>query len=61
MIWELGSREKLAHKNFKVWDLSAFSMPLQVALTSNYTATINRVAWSPDGTLFGKSLTFFFK
>ncbi|XP_076911094.1 topless-related protein 4-like isoform X1 [Bidens hawaiensis] len=53
MIWELGSREKLAHKNFKVWDLSVFSTPLQAALTSDYTALINRVTWSPDGTLFG--------
>ncbi|KAC9488809.1 hypothetical protein E3N88_45745 [Mikania micrantha] len=53
LIWELGSREKLAHKNFKVWDLSAFSMPLQAALTSDHTAVINRVTWSPDGTLFG--------
>ncbi|XP_076957021.1 topless-related protein 4-like isoform X2 [Bidens hawaiensis] len=52
-IWELGSREKLAHKNFKVWDHSVFSMPLQAALTSDYTAQINRVTWSPDGTLFG--------
>ncbi|KAI7724871.1 hypothetical protein M8C21_011014, partial [Ambrosia artemisiifolia] len=53
MIWELGSRERLAHKNFKVWDHSAFSRPLQAALTSDYTASINRVTWSPDGTLFG--------
>ncbi|KAI7728572.1 hypothetical protein M8C21_001090 [Ambrosia artemisiifolia] len=42
-IWELGSREKLAHKNFKVWDISAFSMPLQAALSSDYTASINRI------------------
>ncbi|CAL5419422.1 unnamed protein product [Camellia sinensis] len=24
-IWEVGSRERLAHKPFKVWDLSAYS------------------------------------
>ncbi|KAJ0488149.1 putative transcription factor WD40-like family [Helianthus annuus] len=53
MIWELASRERLAHKNFKVWDHSAFSMPLQAALTNDYTASINRVTWNPDGTLFG--------
>ena len=29
-IWEVGSRERLVHKTFKVWDLSACSMPLQV-------------------------------
>lgn len=32
MIWELGSREKLAHKNFKVWDLGTCSMPVQVCI-----------------------------
>ncbi|KAJ9551023.1 hypothetical protein OSB04_015068 [Centaurea solstitialis] len=53
MIWELGSKEKLAHKNFKVWDLSVCSMPLQASLTNDNTASINRVTWSPDGTLFG--------
>ncbi|GJX48189.1 topless-related protein 4-like protein isoform X1 [Tanacetum coccineum] len=52
-VWELGSREKLAHKNFKVWDLSVCSMPLQAWLTNDNTASINRVTWSPDGTLFG--------
>ena len=29
-LWEVGSRERLAHKPFKVWDISAASMPLQV-------------------------------
>jgi hypothetical protein len=29
-IWEVGSRERIAHKTFKVWDVSACSLPLQV-------------------------------
>ena len=29
-LWEVGSRERLVLKNFKVWDLSTCSMPLQV-------------------------------
>lgn len=29
-LWEVGSRERLVLKNFKVWDLSACSVPLQV-------------------------------
>ncbi|KAI5680896.1 hypothetical protein M9H77_02123 [Catharanthus roseus] len=53
MVWELGSRERLAHRSFKVWDLGACSMALQSSLASDYTASINRVIWSPDGTLFG--------
>lgn len=31
-LWEVGSRERLVSKNFKVWDLNACSMPLQVFL-----------------------------
>jgi WD40 repeat protein len=53
MIWDLGSRERIAQKNFKVWDLGACSMPVQASLSSDYNASINRVIWSPDGTLFG--------
>ena len=30
-IWEVGSRERLALKTFKVWDISACSMPFQVS------------------------------
>lgn len=30
-LWEVGSRERLVQKNFKVWDLSACTMPLQVS------------------------------
>lgn len=29
-LWEVGSKEKLVSRNFKVWDLGACSMPLQV-------------------------------
>ncbi|KAK9055103.1 hypothetical protein SSX86_026183 [Deinandra increscens subsp. villosa] len=53
LIWDLVSRERLAQKNFKVWDLGACSKPLQAALTNDYTASINRVTWTPDGTFFG--------
>ena len=27
-IWEVGSQERLAHKNFKVWDLGSCSAPM---------------------------------
>lgn len=32
MVWELGSRERIASKNFKVWDLGSWSVALQVWL-----------------------------
>ncbi|XAR53253.1 hypothetical protein NMG60_11021726 [Bertholletia excelsa] len=53
MVWELGSRERLALRNFKVWDMGTCTVPLQASLGNDYTASINRVIWSPDGTLFG--------
>ncbi|PSR84523.1 Topless-related protein [Actinidia chinensis var. chinensis] len=53
MLWELASRDRLALRNFKIWDIGTCSMPLQASMTSDYTASINRVIWSPDGTLFG--------
>lgn len=52
-VWEVGSRDRLAFKNFKVWDLGACSVTLQASLANEYTASVNRVMWSPDGTLFG--------
>lgn len=30
-IWEVGSRERLALKTFKVWDITTCSMPFQVS------------------------------
>ncbi|KAL9251834.1 Topless-related protein [Drosera capensis] len=53
LVWELVTRERIAFRNFKVWDLAACSMPMQASLASDYTASINRVMWSPDGSLFG--------
>ncbi|PHU24123.1 Topless-related protein 4 [Capsicum chinense] len=52
-LWEVGSRERLVLRNFKVWDLGACSMPLQTALVKDPGVSVNRVIWSPDGSLFG--------
>lgn len=53
MVYELLSHERVAVRNFKVWDLGACSMPLQTSLANDYSASVNRVMWSPDGNLFG--------
>ncbi|CAK9186981.1 unnamed protein product, partial [Ilex paraguariensis] len=53
MVWDLVSRDRLAHRSFKVWNIGAWSMALQASLANDYTASINRVIWSPDGTLIG--------
>ncbi|XP_042491960.1 protein TOPLESS-RELATED PROTEIN 2-like isoform X2 [Macadamia integrifolia] len=52
-IWEVGSRERLAHKPFKVWDVSACSMPLQTALMKDAIISVNRCIWGPDGSILG--------
>ncbi|KAM7480337.1 hypothetical protein LguiA_028550 [Lonicera macranthoides] len=52
-VWEVGTRERVVFRNFKVWDLGVCSMTLQASLANEYTASVNRVMWSPDGTLFG--------
>jgi hypothetical protein len=32
-IWEVGSRDRLASRTFKVWDITAVSMAMQVGGT----------------------------
>ncbi|XP_057772828.1 LOW QUALITY PROTEIN: topless-related protein 4 [Salvia miltiorrhiza] len=52
-IWEVSSGDRIAVRNFKVWDLGACSLILQASLATEYTASVNRVMWSSDGSLFG--------
>ncbi|KAG0500151.1 hypothetical protein HPP92_000223 [Vanilla planifolia] len=52
-VWELSCRERLVHRNFKVWDLSTCSTLLQSALVKDPAISVNRVLWSPDGNQFG--------
>ncbi|KAF8011645.1 hypothetical protein BT93_J2048 [Corymbia citriodora subsp. variegata] len=52
-IWEVVRREMLYLQSFKVWDLAACSVNLQASLASENIASVNRIAWSPDGDLFG--------
>ncbi|CAA7407572.1 unnamed protein product [Spirodela intermedia] len=52
-VWELASRERLAQKIFKVWDLAACSVTSQAALVNDPSISVIKVMWSPDGTLLG--------
>ncbi|CAA7407500.1 unnamed protein product [Spirodela intermedia] len=52
-LWDVGTRVRLVLKNFKVWDLAQCSVPLQTALVKDPSVSVNRIIWSPDGTLFG--------
>ncbi|XP_038980428.1 protein TPR1-like isoform X3 [Phoenix dactylifera] len=52
-LWEVGLRERLVSKPFKICDLAAFPPQFQNAIVKESSISINRVAWSPDGSLIG--------
>ncbi|KAG2581778.1 hypothetical protein PVAP13_6KG064200 [Panicum virgatum] len=52
-VWEVGSRERIAHKTFKVWDIGSCTLPLQAALMKDAAISVNRCLWSPDGNILG--------
>lgn len=52
-LWNVSSGEKLLSKNFKVWDIGACSKIFQASLLNDPHVSVNRVIWSPDGSLFG--------
>ncbi|KAK4754266.1 hypothetical protein SAY87_002370 [Trapa incisa] len=58
-LWEVGSRDRLVLRNFRVWDLNACSMPLQAALVKDPSVSVNRIIWSPDGSLFGVAYSLY--
>ncbi|KAF8394610.1 hypothetical protein HHK36_020824 [Tetracentron sinense] len=52
-LWEIGLRERLVSKPFKIWDRPACSLMFQAAMNKDLSISISRVAWSPDGNLMG--------
>ncbi|KAK4400989.1 protein TOPLESS-RELATED PROTEIN 2 [Sesamum angolense] len=50
-IWEVGSRERLALKTFKVWDISSCSMPFQWYPRDSLSSAISSAIYSCDGLL----------
>ncbi|KAL5568176.1 hypothetical protein UlMin_024751 [Ulmus minor] len=52
-LWEVGSRERLVHKPFKVWDIQAATTPLQSSLLNDAAISVNRCVWGPDGLMLG--------
>ncbi|XP_047162512.1 topless-related protein 3-like isoform X1 [Vigna umbellata] len=56
-LWELSLREKLVSKPFKIWDVSACSLPFQAAAVKDAPFSVSRVTWSPDGSFVGIAFT----
>ncbi|XWS08546.1 hypothetical protein CRYUN_Cryun40dG0011800 [Craigia yunnanensis] len=56
-LWEVGMRERLVSKPFKIWDMAACSVPFQGSIVKDRSISVSRVAWSPDGNLIGVAFT----
>ncbi|KAK7258960.1 hypothetical protein RIF29_24553 [Crotalaria pallida] len=57
-LWELGLRDRLVSKPFKIWDKTNFSLlQFQVAVAKDGPISVSRVAWSPDGNFVGVAFT----
>ncbi|CAL5194794.1 unnamed protein product [Lathyrus oleraceus] len=52
-LWEIGLRERLVSKPFKIWDISACSLPFQAAMVKETPISVRRVTWSLDGSFVG--------
>ncbi|XP_057429442.1 topless-related protein 2-like [Lotus japonicus] len=56
-LWEVGLREKLISKPFKIWNISACPALFQAAIVKDSSISVNRVSWSPDGNFIGVAFT----
>ncbi|XVE53578.1 hypothetical protein DITRI_Ditri03aG0014000 [Diplodiscus trichospermus] len=52
-LWDVSSGEKMLSRNFMVWNIGACSMIFKTAMIKDPSMSINRVAWSPNGSFFG--------
>ncbi|KAF3510527.1 hypothetical protein F2Q69_00000344 [Brassica cretica] len=52
-LWDVGARQMISEKGFEVWKLDACSKELQASFNDDERASVNHVAWSPDGSLIG--------
>ncbi|KAF8401413.1 hypothetical protein HHK36_012352 [Tetracentron sinense] len=56
-LWEIGLRNRLVSKLFKIWDLADCSLPFQDSIVKDPSISINHGTWSPDGNLVGVAFT----
>ncbi|CAN7005139.1 unnamed protein product [Brassica rapa subsp. trilocularis] len=52
-LWDVVARQMISEKGFEVWKLYACSDELQASFNDDERASVNHVAWSPDGSLIG--------
>uniref|UniRef100_A0A1D1XQS9 Topless-related protein 2 n=1 Tax=Anthurium amnicola TaxID=1678845 RepID=A0A1D1XQS9_9ARAE len=56
-LWEIGLRERLVSKPFKIWDVAARTIAFQTTIVKDSSISITKVTWSPDGSLIGIAFT----
>ncbi|KAE8010286.1 hypothetical protein FH972_006670 [Carpinus fangiana] len=56
-LWELGLRERLVSKPFKIWDIADCSMTFQASFSKDASISVSRVTWSTDGNFVGVAFT----
>ncbi|CAK9188200.1 unnamed protein product [Ilex paraguariensis] len=52
-LWEVISGEKLLSRKFRVWKIDEISVTFLENLVKDPCVSVNRILWSPDGSLFG--------
>ncbi|KAA8536804.1 hypothetical protein F0562_029282 [Nyssa sinensis] len=56
-LYEVGMREQLVSKSFKIWDIAPCSLSFQASHVKDAPISVSRVAWSPDGHFMGAAFT----
>ncbi|KAK8976248.1 hypothetical protein V6N11_007737 [Hibiscus sabdariffa] len=52
-LWDVNSGVKKLSRNFTVWNIGACSTMFKTAIMKDPCMSVNRVAWSPNGSFFG--------
>ncbi|XP_019422811.1 PREDICTED: topless-related protein 3-like [Lupinus angustifolius] len=56
-LWEVGLRDRLDSKPFKIWDKTKCSLPFQASVLKDAPISVSRVTWSPEGDFVGVAFT----
>ncbi|TYI22654.1 hypothetical protein ES332_A06G118300v1 [Gossypium tomentosum] len=52
-LWDVNLGVKLLSRNFTVWNIGACSTMFKTAMMKDPCMSVNRIAWSPNGSFFG--------
>ncbi|KAM0948009.1 putative transcription factor WD40-like family [Dioscorea sansibarensis] len=52
-LWEIGLRDRLVSKPFKLQNIASYSSQFQAAVVKDSSISVTKVSWSPEGNLIG--------